>query len=271
VAEGLIISQDLEAGTSVAVHSTVYYVISTGVADITVPDVTGKSQTVAETTLKSSGLETKITQENSDTVDIGNVIRTVPAAGTAVSTGSTVEVVVSLGKEDTQVEVPNVVGLSENTAKKTLTGLNLKVVVDTGTSTKVSAGQVMAQSIASGTKVDQKTEITITINSGTTTVTDPDNDDDDDDTQEEAKVWACNQRLDTPPNYSGGAIRLTLSQVVNGQTVETTVVENENPEFPLTFATEGAEGVSVGTVYVYEKIDGEYKKIAKYTVPFEEY
>lgn len=281
VEAGLIISQDLQAGTTVATHSTVYYVISTGVADITVPDVTGKSQTVAETTLKSSGLETKVTQENSDTVPIGDVIRTNPAAGTEVSTGSTVEVVVSLGKEDTQVEVPSVIGVSENTAKKTLTNLNLVVVVDTGTSTKVKAGEIMAQSIKAGTKVDQKTEITITVNSGTETPEDPDPVDDpdvttgeedgDEEEQQEAKVWACNQRLDTPPNYSGGPIKLTLSQVVNGQTVENTVVENESPEFPLTFSTEGAEGVSVGTVYVYEKIDGEYKKIAKYTVPFEEF
>ena len=291
VEAGHIISQDLKEGTTVAAHSTVYYVISTGVADITVPDVTGKSQTVAETTLKSSGLETKVTQENSDTVPIGDVIRTNPTAGTEVSTGSTVEVVVSLGKEDTQVEVPNVIGVSENTAKKTLSNLNLTVVVDTGTSTKVKAGEVMAQSIKAGTKVDQKTEITITVNSGTETPEDPDPVDDPDVTpgdangntdvtpgetdgdeeQTENKVWACNQRLDTPPNYSGGAIRLTLSQVVDGQTVEKTVVENETPEFPLTFSTEGAEGVSVGTVYVYEKIDGEYKKIAKYTVPFEEY
>ncbi len=276
VAEGLIISQDLKEGTIVATHSTVYYVISTGVADITVPDVTGKSQTVAETTLKSSGLETKITQENSDTVPIGDVIRTNPEAGTEVSTGSTVEVVVSLGKEDTQVEVPNVYGVSENTAKKTLTNLNLTVVVDTGTSTKVKAGEVMAQSIKAGTKVDQKTEITITVNSGSSSTTTDDpavtpDDEDEDDEQQEAKVWACNQRLDTPPNYSGGPVRLTLSQVVDGQTVEKTVIENDSPEFPLTFSTEGAEGVSVGTVYVYEKIDGEYKKIAKYTVPFEEY
>ena len=288
VEAGRIISQDLKEGTTVAAHSTVYYVISTGVADITVPDVTGKSQTVAETTLKSSGLETKVTQENSDTVPIGDVIRTNPAAGTEVSTGSTVEVIVSLGKEDTQVEVPNVIGVSENTAKKTLSNLNLTVVVDTGTSTNVKAGEVMAQSIKAGTKVDQKTEITITVNSGIETpedpdpVTDPDvtpgeadgdgdGDGDGDEGQTENKVWACNQRLDTPPNYSGGAIKLTLSQVVDGQTVEKTVVENESPEFPLTFSTEGAEGVSVGTVYVYEKIDGEYKKIAKYTVPFEEY
>lgn len=282
VEAGLIISQDLKAGTTVATHSTVYYVISTGVADITVPDVTGKSQTVAETTLKSSGLETKITQENSDTVAIGDVIRTNPTAGTEVSTGSTVEVVVSLGKEDTQVKVPNVIGVSENTAKKTLSNLNLKVVVDTGTSTKVKAGEVMAQSINEGTKVDQKTEITITVNSGAETPDEPDTaptedpavtpgEEEEEEEQQEAKVWACNQRLDTPPNYSGGPIKLTLSQVVNGQTVESTVVENNNPEFPLTFSTEGAEGVSIGTVYVYEKIDGEYKKIAKYTVPFEEY
>ena len=105
----------------------------------------------------------------------------------------------------------------------------------------------------------------------TTSKTDTTTTDNDDDDQEEAKVWACNQRLDTPPNYSGGAVKLTLSQVVNGKTTEKTVIENESPTFPLTFSTEGAEGVSVGTVYVYEKVNGEYKKIAKYTVPFEEY
>ena len=274
VEEGLIISQDLEAGSSVDVHSTVYYTISTGKADITIPDVTGKSQSVAETSLKSAGLEVKVTQENSDSVEIGNVIRSNPEAGSAASTGSTVELVVSLGKEGSQVEMPDVLGVSENTAKTTLEGLNLTVLTESGTSSDYKAGQVIAQSVSAGTKVDQGTEVTITINAGASTDT-AESTESTEETAEETEstktsTWSCDQRLDTPPNYNGGGIKLTLSQVINGETVEKTILENASPQFPLALQTDGAEGVSVGTVYVYEKVDGKYKKIAKYTVPFEE-
>lgn len=284
--EGQIIRQDIDAGTKVDLHTTITYIISTGPASLTIPeDLVGMTQTEAETKLKSMGLATKITNETSDTVEIGKVIRTNPAGGTQVSLGSTVEVVVSLGEEDTQVTVPNVKGISEATAKTTLTNLGLVVTVDTGTSSSVSVGEVMGQSIAAGTKVDTGTEITITINGGA-----PDDDADDETTEDEetpddetetgaeetpadetsSAKWVCSQRLQEPTSYSGGAIRLTLSQVVDGSTTETTVLETDSPSFPLVLETTGAPGVSVGTVYLYEEVNGEYTKRAKYTVPFEE-
>lgn len=285
--EGQIISQSIPEVTKVDIHTAVTYVISTGKADVEVPDVVGDTQTVAETTLKSLGLETTVTQEYSSDVKIGRVIRTSPKAGTEVSSGATVEVVVSLGEEDTQVQVPSVLGVSESTAKKTLTNLGLKVTVDTGTSSKYKEGEVMAQSISEGTKVDTGTEITITVSSGqeedeeedeeeeepsSSSSSEEPSDDGSDDEEASAGsgIWSCSERLNAPGNYENGPIRLTLSQVVDGDTKETTVLESDAPTFPLRFETTGEPGVSVGTVYLYEKVDGEYVKRAKYTVPFSE-
>ncbi|HCT90556.1 MAG TPA: Stk1 family PASTA domain-containing Ser/Thr kinase [Lachnospiraceae bacterium] len=278
--EGQIISQDIPKGTRVDIHTAISYVISTGKADIVVPYVVNSSQTKAETTLKSMGLDTTVTQEYSSEVKIGRVIRTSPKAGTEVSSGTTVEVVVSLGEEDTQVEVPGVLGVSEATAKKTLTNLGLKVTVDTGTSSKYKEGEVMAQSISEGTRVDTGTEITITVNSGqeeeeepsssSSSETPSDDGSDDGEGAAGSGIWSCSERLNAPGNYGNGPIRLTLSQVVDGDTKETTVLESDTPSFPLKFETTGEPGVSVGTVYLYELVDGEYVKRAKYTVPFSE-
>lgn len=277
--EGQIISQGIPEGTKVEIHTTITYVISTGKADIVVPDVVNDSQTMAETTLKSLGLETTITQEYSSDVKIGKVIRTSPKAGTEVSSGATVEVVVSLGEEDTQVTVPSVLGVSEATAKKTLTNLGLKVSVDTGTSSKYKEGEVMAQSISEGTKVDTGTEITLTVNTGQEEEEEEESSSSEEPSEDEPEenegssgsgVWGCSEMLKEPSNWEGGPIRLTVSQVVDGDTKETTILESDAPTFPLKLETTGEPGVSVGIVYLYEKVGDDYVKRAKYTVPFSE-
>ena len=165
--------------------------------------------------------------------------------------------------------------------------MGLKVTVDTGTSSKYKEGEVMAQSISEGTKVDTGTEITITVSSGqeedeeedeeeeepsSSSSSEEPSDDGSDDEEASAGsgIWSCSERLNAPGNYENGPIRLTLSQVVDGDTKETTVLESDAPTFPLRFETTGEPGVSVGTVYLYEKVDGEYVKRAKYTVPFSE-
>ena len=84
------------------------------------PSVTGKSQSEAEALIKALGLNTEIQQDYSDTVAIGKVISVNPSEGTKVDAGSTITLVVSLGEENKQVEVPNVIGQDEATAKKSL-------------------------------------------------------------------------------------------------------------------------------------------------------
>ena len=65
---------------------------------VTVPDVVGLSQSNAESAIVAAGLTVGgVTTQNSDTVPAGDVISQDPVAGTSVTIGSGVDIVVSLG------------------------------------------------------------------------------------------------------------------------------------------------------------------------------
>lgn len=66
---------------------------------VIVPDVVGKPRTTAETTFANAGLRTgTVTKQASDTVLKGSVVSQAIAAGTEVAEGTSVGIVVSLGK-----------------------------------------------------------------------------------------------------------------------------------------------------------------------------
>ncbi len=67
---------------------------------VKIPDVVGKTKAEAESEITSAGLIIGIiTEEYSNTVPVGKVIRTNPTAGTEVNKGSKVDLVISRGKE----------------------------------------------------------------------------------------------------------------------------------------------------------------------------
>ena len=78
--------------------------------------------------------------ESSDTVEFGRVIRTEPGAGETATTGSTVRLVVSGGRE--QVPVPNVVNLQEEEANGILSE-NFSVEIQSEASEDVDEGLVI--------------------------------------------------------------------------------------------------------------------------------
>ncbi|MDR4482585.1 MAG: PASTA domain-containing protein [Nitrospirales bacterium] len=95
VAIGNVISQNPTAGSNVAPGSAVALVVSLGTA---VPNVVNKSQAAAQTALAGVGLTVgNVTSMFSDTVALGNVISQNPTAGTNVSPGSGVGLVISSG------------------------------------------------------------------------------------------------------------------------------------------------------------------------------
>ncbi|WP_433193484.1 Stk1 family PASTA domain-containing Ser/Thr kinase [Nocardia sp. CA-107356] len=63
-----------------------------------VPSVAGKDQTSATTALENAGFATEIRQKTSDTIPVGGVVGTDPSAGSKVTKGSTVAVLISSGK-----------------------------------------------------------------------------------------------------------------------------------------------------------------------------
>ena len=90
VAEGLVISQSVAAGSKAKSGSTVSVVVSLGskpAEDVQVPDVTSQSWQSAEATLKSAGLKARYTGNPS-----GYVVAQDVAAGTLVAPGTLVTV-----------------------------------------------------------------------------------------------------------------------------------------------------------------------------------
>jgi serine/threonine-protein kinase len=160
VESGKIISQSVKSGTSVDKNTTINVVVSSGPASVSVPSVVGKSESAATTTLKSSGFTVSVEYEYSDSVDQGNVISQNPTGSAAE--GDTVTITVSQGKKVSYVTVPNVIGMTEEAAKKTLEdqGLVASVVYQTSSGTY---GQVTSQGYNSGDSLAKGTTVTIVV------------------------------------------------------------------------------------------------------------
>ncbi len=91
-----------------------------------------------------------VSTANSDTVPAGNVISQNPTGGSAVTTGTAVDLVVSLGPVQLTT-VPDVVGLDQATAESSIVSASLMVgTVSTANSDTVSAGNVISQNPTGG-------------------------------------------------------------------------------------------------------------------------
>ena len=173
VPAGRVISQDPLAETTVASGSAVSLVVSNG-PPVNVPDVVGLTQTAATTAITNAELVVgTVTQQSSATVPAGEVISQNPAAGTNVTVGSAVNLVVSTGPAP--VSVPNVVGMTQSAATTAIT--NAELVVGTVTqqsSATVPEGKVISQSPTAGTDVANGSAVNLVVSTGPATVSVPD-------------------------------------------------------------------------------------------------
>jgi beta-lactam-binding protein with PASTA domain len=98
VPAGAVISQSPSGGTSLGYGSSVDLLVSLGPLMMTVPGVSGLSQAAAEAAILAADLVVgTVTPQTSSTIPAGEVISQDPAAGTSVSPGTAVDLVVSLG------------------------------------------------------------------------------------------------------------------------------------------------------------------------------
>lgn len=164
---GVVISQSISPGTVIAQNVEISLVVSRSPSSVSVPNLTGLTQSGAEATLSASGLAVgSVTQAFSNTVPAGQVISQTPASGTLVTGGTNVSFVVSQGPPP-PVSVPNVVGMSRTEAESAITGAGLSVgnVTEEFSST-VPAGLVISQNPSSGTSVSASTAVNLVISRG---------------------------------------------------------------------------------------------------------
>ena len=276
--KGRISSQDIPAGTKVEQYTTLKYYISKGQQAVTMPDLSGETGVDAQQTLEDLGLTVNVQKAYSEDdgsgyplVNPGYVDSYTPEAGSSVSAGDEVTLVVSRGLDyGNSVSVPSVVGMTENDAITTL-GKWIDVQVTEQQSTDVAAGEVISQSPEADTTADPDQPITIVVSSGneapgaqkdntaSTATTDTQTTDTasaqstaDTSAQQSAavangEVWKCTQTLNTPTGYQGG----------------------EKLTFPYTLDITGAPGVGAGTLYVSEQINGTYQQLGQYPITFQ--
>ena len=158
VAAGNAIRTEPGSGTTVERGSRVTLFISKGPAPRTIPALAGRSRGAAVAALQRLKLDVvQAPLEFNDTVPAGAVIRTEPVAGTRVSRGSTVVIVLSKGPR--LVWVPNVIGKSLDQARRQLerAGFDVKVRSLFG----VNDGNVLAQDPLPLSRVKQGSTITL--------------------------------------------------------------------------------------------------------------
>ena len=139
-------------------------------------DVIGMDKEEAKAKLNELGLGTKVTEQSSDEYEAGKVISQGIMAGEEVELYTTIDLVVSTGgtgnseepeqEEETGIEVADVTGQEEATAKSTLETLGFTVTVTTSFSDTVEEGKVISQNPVAGSRAEAGTEITLTVSSG---------------------------------------------------------------------------------------------------------
>lgn len=169
VSEGVIVSQDPEAGRSLMIVPEgidVTLTVSTGVRQTTVPDVLNDPYSEATVTLQNAGFKVETQYAASDTVTEGYVISTDPAPGEQLAQGSTIFVTISSGPVERTVSMPNLVGRTESEAKSILNSNNLAYADTTYIESDQEEGTVIRQSIDAYEEVPEHTRIYLWVSTG---------------------------------------------------------------------------------------------------------
>jgi len=181
VPSGKVISTEPSQGVTLQAGSPVTVLVSSGPAQVDVPEVTGQSEAEARITLHAAGLHAgTVTKREEPGQAAGTVLSQSPSAGSPVRSGEAVSLVVA--KASQEVTVPKVVGKKQERAEGELVGAGFAVKSSTrAVSSEAEVGLVLQQNPAGGTKATKGATIELIVGklaaqttpSTTTTTTPP--------------------------------------------------------------------------------------------------
>lgn len=173
VQSGIVTHSDPDGGSSVHKSTNVQLYVSKGIDMKDVPNVVGKGQDEASRTLTDAGLALgAVTDAYSEDVPPGQVISQSVAAGTSLAHDSTVDVVLSKGREP--LTVPTLTGKGASAAKSSIEALGLVASPTEAYSDTVPEGQVISQQTREGSTVYRGDSVSYTVSKGPEMVTVPD-------------------------------------------------------------------------------------------------
>lgn len=165
VEEGKIISQSPKQGIKIKTYQKVEIVVSSGPADVKVPDVVGSQQEEAESKITNTELVVKVVSEYRDDVKKGEVFKQEPSAGEEVKQGNTVTIYVSKGEN--KVTMESLTGMSLSDAKARIKKLGLSVgEISYETSSRYSKDVVISSSPEQYEEVTVGSSVDLTVSKG---------------------------------------------------------------------------------------------------------
>jgi len=165
VEPGLVVGSDPAEGETVDAGSEVKIFVSAGAELEAIPLLEGLELSAARERIRSHGFtEGSMTEEPSDTVDAGIVIRQSPAFNVMVAPGSPIDLVVSSGPDS--VTLDDLSGLTQRDATARLETLGLTYVIETEFSDEVERGRVIRTDPGPDTPLSPGFEVLVVVSDG---------------------------------------------------------------------------------------------------------
>lgn len=163
---GEVLRQTPAASMPVKKGKTVSLTVNGEAEQIVVEDVKGYKQQDAYDALKALNLSPKIQAVADDDTAVGYVVKTDPAAGSTVSTGTTVTIYVSSGPSTESAVIPNIVGYQYSAAKEELEAAGFVVTAEYDDESDKDENTVLSVSPNEGEKAKKGSVVTVTVSSG---------------------------------------------------------------------------------------------------------
>lgn len=163
---GEVLRQTPAAGMTVKKGKTVSLTVNGEAEQVVVEDVKGYKQQDAYDALKALNLSPKIQAVADDDTAVGYVVKTDPAAGSTVSTGTAVTIYVSSGPSTESAVIPNIVGYQYSTAKEELEAAGFVVTAEYDDESDKDENTVLSVSPNEGEKAKKGSVVTVTVSSG---------------------------------------------------------------------------------------------------------
>lgn len=160
---GQIVRQTPEEGTKISKEESIKLIIAAeNVELIEVPSLVGKKLDEVSKLIKEAGF-TESAEYKFDANSAENtILEQMPRAGDKLEKGNVVKITVSMGKEENNIELPTVLGKSEQEAKNILKNFDLKISYREDKSQ--SEGIVLSQNPSPGQKMSTGSEVGIVVN-----------------------------------------------------------------------------------------------------------
>ena len=163
---GEVLRQTPAAGMTVKKGKTVSLTVNGEAEQVVVEDVKGYKQQDAYDALKALNLSPKIQAVADDDTAVGYVVKTDPAAGSTVSTGTAVTIYVSSGPSTESAVIPNIVGYQYSAAKEELEAAGFVVTTEYDDESDKDENTVLSVSPNEGEKAKKGSVVTVTVSSG---------------------------------------------------------------------------------------------------------